>query len=69
MRDEPVFRAAYRRTARAGHSDAPGGAEYWRVLREWIEAGRPREVYGFIRWRAYPTEDGSAPPWFDAPKK
>lgn len=32
--------------------DAYGGSEFLRVFQEWQQAGTPRDVHGFIRWRA-----------------
>lgn len=50
-RDEP-FDRAYAAGAALGICDSPGGVEYRRVRREWIKAGRPVEIHGFIRRRA-----------------
>jgi hypothetical protein len=45
------FWAAYERLAEDGKCDSPGGAEYRRVLREWIEQ-EPDDMETFILRRA-----------------
>ena len=47
-----TFRAVWRCLAAEDMCDTMGGAESRRVETEWQEAGRPRDVYGFIRRRA-----------------
>ena len=45
------FYAAYERLAEDGKCDSPGGAEYLRVLHEWIE-DKPDDMEEFIVRRA-----------------
>lgn len=42
------FRAAYQRLSEDGQCDSPGGAEYRRVLGEWIDAEIPEPLEPFI---------------------
>ncbi len=54
--EEPTdfdFIDTWTKLAEIGACDAPGGAEYTRVFREWKALGRPIEVEAFIRNRAY----------------
>lgn len=46
------FTSEWYRLARKGWCDEYGASEYYRVLREWIEADLPRPIEPFIRWRA-----------------
>lgn len=46
------FARIWDRLARRGSCDARGGAEYRRVVIEWINAGKPRGMSAFIRERA-----------------
>lgn len=58
------FEQAWKRLARFGRCDGLGGAEYRRVLREWIEAGWPRRIENFIMLRARlaaPPAEGEPP--------
>ena len=47
-----VFDAAWLALAELGHCDAPGGAEYHRVLEEWENRGHMLACLMFIRWAA-----------------
>lgn len=47
-REDAAFNAMWRRLAEGSHCDALGGAEYRRVRKEWIEAGFPTPISGFI---------------------
>jgi hypothetical protein len=46
------FVAVWHQLSIEGACDALGSAEYARVFREWRAAGRPFNVYGFIKNRA-----------------
>lgn len=47
-REDAAFNAMWLRLAEGSHCDALGGAEYRRVRKEWIEAGFPTPISGFI---------------------
>ena len=43
-----LFRFVYSRLAQRGKTDAPGGAEYRRIFRLWLHAGKPIPITPFI---------------------
>lgn len=47
-----LFDAWWVYAAEQGFCDEMGGAEYDRVRSEWINAGMPYNMWGFIYWRA-----------------
>ncbi len=49
---DPAFWDAYARLEAEGACDSPGGMEYQRVYREWLDANCPGDVDTFIRQRA-----------------
>lgn len=53
-----LFDRSWRSLAARGSCDAFGGAEYRRVLAEWIKENRPRAVRRFILYRANTTPEG-----------
>ena len=50
--DEEAFFSAYEELAEDGLCDTPGGAEYERILDEWIDLGCPNGIEAFIVSRA-----------------
>lgn len=56
---EKIFFHVYDALAQLGYCDGPRGAEYDRVLAEWVSCSRPDNVGGFIldRANAIPLED------------
>ena len=53
------FRMAWIASAQDGLCDGEGGMEHRRVVREWVEAGRPLPAAAFIVQRASAGPDGS----------
>lgn len=55
------FRRVWQTLEAFGHCDGWGGMQCHRVWREYVAAGMPEDVAGFIRRRANILSDGSEP--------
>jgi hypothetical protein len=61
MTTKQDFFRTYDSLAEDGHCNVEGGAEYRRVLAEWLDAGQPEPHAAFIRKRANFAPCGDEP--------
>lgn len=57
MDDQKRFRAVYESLSFEDRCDSRNGMEYQRVLRDWVEAGKPSDMGAFIHQRANTPHD------------